>query len=73
MNVTWSEARDAFAYSEDGSVFVRRLDEDEAVDVTEGHRGPDPGPDAGDDPDADSSRIRFSVQRWSPSGDALLL
>ena len=69
MAVTWSDARDAFAYSEDGSVFVRRLDADEAVDVTAGHRGPEPGPD----PDADSTRIRFSVQRWSPDGDALLL
>ncbi len=73
MAVTWNDARDAFAYSEDGSVFVRRLDEDDAVDVTAGHRGPEPGPDASDDPDADSTRIRFSVQRWSPDGDALLL
>ncbi len=73
MSVTWSEARDAFAYSEQGSVFVRQLDEDEAVDVTEGHRGPDPDPDAGDDSDPDSARIRFSVQRWNPSGDRLLL
>jgi len=73
MAVTWNDARDAFAYSEDGSVFVGRLDEDDAVDVTAGHRGPEPGPDASDDPDADSTRIRFSVQRWSPDGDALLL
>ena len=80
MNVTWNEARDAFAYGERGSVFVRRLDEDEAVDVTAGHRGPaDEGGDAAagtGDPDEaapDSTRIRFSVQRWSPSGDQLLL
>ena len=75
MNVTWNEARDAFAYGERGSVFVRRLDEDEAVDVTEGHRGDPPAGDAEaeDDPEADSARIRFSVQRWSPSGDRLLL
>ncbi len=82
MNVTWNGARDAFAYADGGSVYVRRLGEEEAVDVTERHRG-DPA-DAEDDPeegddrdaadvDADSSRIRFSVQRWSPSGDALLL
>ncbi|MDE2980284.1 MAG: prolyl oligopeptidase family serine peptidase [Gemmatimonadota bacterium] len=86
MNVTWNDARDAFAYSEDGSVFVRRLGEDEAVDVTAGHRG-DPAEAEGDaaaggaaedeargaDPDPDSTRIRFSVQRWSPDGDVLLL
>ena len=85
MNVVWNDARDAFAYADGGSVHVRRLDEDEAVDVTAGHRGEpadaeanrgaDAGADAaeGDDPDADSARIRFSVERWSPSGDALLL
>ena len=90
MSATWNAARDAFAYGERGSVFVRRLGEDEAVDVTEGHRGGDgsDGAEAGDasnrgggaggtgDPDAadaDSTRIRFSVQRWSPSGDQLLL
>ena len=82
MNVTWNGARDAFAYADGGSVYVRRLGEEEPVDVTEGHRGgpADPGddPEEGDDrdaadADADSSRIRFSVQRWSPSGDALLL
>ena len=75
MNVTWNDARDAFAYGERGSVFVRRLDEDEAVDVTEGHRGDPPAEDAEgeEDAEADSARIRFSVQRWSPSGDRLLL
>ena len=85
MGVTWNDARDAFAYSEDGSVFVRRLDQDEAVDVTAAHRGDAEeagGADAAADADAapadsdsaaDSARIRFSVQRWSPSGDALLL
>ncbi len=78
MNVTWNDSRDAFAYADDGSVYVRRLDEEEAVDVTADHRGDPPadaGTDAegGDDASADSTRIRFSVQRWSPDGDALLL
>ena len=76
MNVTWNDARDAFAYADDGSVYVRRLGEDEAVDVTADHRGVPPDTEegeAGDDAVADSTRIRFSVERWSPSGDALLL
>ena len=81
MNVTWNDARDAFAYADDGSVYVRRLAEEDAVDVTADHRGgPAVGgnPEEADDPDAadadpDSTRIRFSVQRWSPSGDRLLL
>ena len=73
MNVSWNDARDAFAYADDGSVFVRRLDEDEAIDVTERHRvGTAPGdPDRG--PAPDSATIRFSVDRWSPSGEHLLL
>ncbi len=91
MSANWNAARDAFAYGERGSVFVRRLGEDEAVDVTAEHRGPadedvgaedegggGEGGGAGGtgDPDAaetDSTRIRFSLQRWSPSGDRLLL
>ena len=43
INVSWTEARDAFAYSEDGSVFVQHLDEEEGVDVTEAHRAPKGG------------------------------
>ncbi len=93
LSANWNAARDAFAYSERGSVFVRRLGEDEAVDVTAEHRGPaDEGgsaegegaagrggaggrPGGTDDPDSDpdSTRLRFSLQRWSPSGGQLLL
>ena len=87
MNVVWNDARDAFAYAEEGSVFVRRLAEDEAVDVTEGHRGDvdegaagdeagaraDGDNPASDDEESDSDGIRFAVERWSPSGDQLLL
>ncbi len=81
LSVSWNDARDAFAYAEEGSVFARRLDEDEAIDVTEGHRGEatgDPEPDAddagaGSDAESDSAAVRFSVERWSPSGDELLL
>ena len=94
LSANWNAPRDAFAYGERGSVFVRRLGEDEAVDVTAEHRGPaDEGGSAEDEgaagrggpggrtggtgepdaPDTDSTRIRFSLQRWSPSGDRLLL
>ena len=72
LNVAWNDARDAFAYAEEGSVFVRRLGEDEAVDVTQGHR--DVADDSGsDDEESASDGIRFAVERWSPSGDQLLL
>ena len=88
LNVAWNDARDAFAYAEEGSVFVQRLNEEEAVDVTEGHRGaaneagaaadeatPGSG-EAAPDSDAmasESDAIRYSVERWSSSGDRLLL
>ena len=63
INVDWTDARDAFAYSEDGSVFVRRLGDEEAEDVTEGHRATE----------SDTTEVSFSVGRWSPDGDDLLL
>ena len=63
INVDWTDARDAFAYSEDGSVFVRRLGDEEAEDVTEGHRATE----------SDTTEVSFSVERWSPDGGDLLL
>ena len=63
LTVTWNEARDAYAYADDGAVFVRALTDAEARDVTEGHRS-----EAGD-----TTKVPFSVERWSPSGSGLLL
>ena len=78
-SVSWNPARDAFAFTERGSVFVRRLDEPEAVDVTAAH-GSMPAEErddeAGDDDpesEADSAHVRYSVERWSPGGGSLLL
>lgn len=78
INASWTDARDAFAYSDDGSVFVRRVDEEEPVDVTASHRTRverrEPGAGATDAPDDEGPKEpRFSVGRWSPSGDKLLL
>lgn len=63
IDVTWSEQGDAFAYTEGGAVFVRSLDSDEAVEVTEGHRSVE----------GDSTELSFSVDRWSPDGTSLLV
>ncbi len=93
INARWTEARDAFAYPDEGSVFVRRIGEEEAVDVTAAHRAPkeeesegaEPGgaevrepadePGTGDteEPDRGDLEPRFSLSRWSPSGDQMLL
>ncbi len=87
LNVVWNDGRDAFAYAEEGSVFVRRLAEDAAVDVTEAHRGgvdgsptaageagstPGGAPGASDEATG-SGDDGFAVERWSPSGGQLLL
>jgi dipeptidyl aminopeptidase/acylaminoacyl peptidase len=63
VSVDWNEARDAYAFSEEGAVLVRKLSEDEARDVTEGHR----------DIPGDTAEVQFSVERWSADGERLLL
>jgi dipeptidyl aminopeptidase/acylaminoacyl peptidase len=61
--VEWNEARDRYAYSEEGAVFVRELDDEEGRHVTEGHRTQV----------GDTAEVRFSVDRWSADGETLLL
>jgi len=78
INVNWTDARDAYAYSEGGSVFVRRIGEEKPVDVTASHRKAaetgGSGEGAADAPASERRREpRFSVSRWSPAGDKLLL
>lgn len=63
IDVEWSDARDAFAYAEEGAVFVREVDAAEAVDVTADHRRLE----------GDTAQVRYSVERWSPDGSELLL
>lgn len=61
---SWNEQRDAYAYADEGAVFVRTADsDDEPRDVTEGLRTI-----AGD-----TTEVDFSVVRWSSDGDDLLL
>jgi dipeptidyl aminopeptidase/acylaminoacyl peptidase len=62
-SVNWNEARNAYAYTEEGAVLVRRLGEAEAVDITEGHR----------EVESDTTELSFSVASWSPDGADLLL
>jgi len=62
-NVSWTEAHDAFAYGKDGSIFVMRVGEEDAVDVTEAHRITD----------TETKEPEFSVGRWSSAGSELLL
>lgn len=63
LEAVWNESRDAWAYADDGAVFVRSLGEPEAVDMTAGHRTV-PG---------DTAEIDYSIERWGPGGSDLLL
>jgi dipeptidyl aminopeptidase/acylaminoacyl peptidase len=63
VSAEWNEDRDAYAFVEEGAVFVHELGEDEARDVTEGLR----------DVPGDTSKVDFSVERWSADGELLLL
>ena len=65
LRPVWSEAGDAFAYDDDGSVFVRHLSADSVVNLTEEHRTP-----LAED---DTTKMRFTAMRWRPDGDALLV
>ena len=65
LRPVWSEAGDAFAYNDEGSVFVRHLSADSAVDLTERHRTP-----LAED---DSTKLSFTAMRWRPDGEALLV
>ncbi len=65
INPNWTDAGDAFAYADKGNVFVRELADEEARNLTEEHRAP-----VSDD---DTTKLRFSVLRWRPDGEALLV
>ncbi len=65
LRPVWSEAGDAFAYSDEGNVFVRLLSADSVVNLTEEHRTP-----LAED---DSTKMKFTAMQWRPDGDALLV
>ncbi len=72
---TWARDGRSFAYVRDGRVFVRRVGNSTARQVA----GPDSAAAARAAADttaagrAARALTRYSVQRWSPTGDALLL
>ncbi len=64
-NPNWNKAGDAFVYSEEGNVFLRKLEEDSATNLTEQHRG-----SVSED---DSTKMSFSPMRWSPDDQSILM
>ena len=64
-NPNWNKAGDAFVYSEEGNVFLRKLEEDSTTNLTEQHRG-----SVSED---DSTKMSFSPMRWSPDDQNILM
>ncbi|SUZ58117.1 uncharacterized protein METZ01_LOCUS10971 [marine metagenome] len=64
-NPNWNKAGDAFVYSEEGNVFLRKLEEDSTANLTEQHRG-----SVSED---DSTKMSFSPMRWSPDDQNILM
>ena len=64
-NPSWNKAGDAFVYSEEGNVFLRKLEEDSTANLTEQHRG-----SVSED---DSTKMSFSPMRWSPDDQNILM
>jgi dipeptidyl aminopeptidase/acylaminoacyl peptidase len=62
---TFSPDGDRFAWSDGGDVFMQGLQADSAVKITEGYREALSA--------TDSTKRSFSLDRWSPDGNALLL
>ncbi len=63
----WSDDRRSFAYSEQGEVFVQRIDEEKPRSLT-----PKPKRDAGDKPETEESES-FSAVSFSRDGSKLLI
>jgi len=61
----WNEQATAFAWAERGNVFVRALDADSAVNLTEEYRTPVSA--------EDTTKLSYALELWRPDGDALLL
>ena len=74
IGVSWNQSGDAFAFSEDGDVFVQRITETEATNITGSDEESDEDEadaDAGDDSD-EEERVRYGFVRWRPDGRAVL-
>jgi dipeptidyl aminopeptidase/acylaminoacyl peptidase len=71
LDISWNEAGTAFAFSEDGDVFVQSLGETEARNLT-GESTGEAETDRAADTAEDSTRTRYSFVRWRPDGQAVL-
>ncbi len=61
----WNRAATALAWGDRGNVFLWREGADSARNLTAFHRAPLSA--------TDTTKLRFTLERWSPTGDALLV
>jgi len=61
----WNRGTTALAWGDRGDVYVRFEGADSARNLTAAHRGPLSA--------TDTTKLRFTVERWNPAGDALLV
>ncbi len=78
LNIAWNDAGTAFAFSDEGDVFVQSLEDADARNLTGEDDSAGSAGSAGsgnaDDMGAadDSTRTRYSFVRWRPDGQAVL-
>ncbi|MCZ6917910.1 MAG: prolyl oligopeptidase family serine peptidase [Gemmatimonadetes bacterium] len=65
INPNWNSTGDAFAYADEGNVFVRSIRDTVARNLTEEHRTP-----VSED---DTTKLRYGLMSWRPDDGALLV
>ncbi len=63
LNLSWNENNDMFAYSDSNQIFFQSIAEDTAHSLTKDYKHID---------DKDTTKVKFSMNRWSPDGLKLL-
>ena len=69
VRILLDDAAEAYAYSEEGSVYVRQLSEEEPRLLVEGSGAEEEE----DDDEEEEEGTRYTVSRWSPDGAHLLV
>ena len=82
LSLRWNEENTAFAWADEGDIFVRSVDEAEARNLTKDKVTPEEagekkeeeekGAEEAKGEDKKPQKVRFSLQRWSPDGTKLL-
>jgi len=82
LSLQWNEENTAFAWADEGDVFIQTAEETEPRNLTKDKVTPEAAGEKREDKDADAEeaeekdkkpqKVRFSLERWSPDGSKLL-